>query len=537
MVPDQDKRSEDDSVKDTSQPINFPALNLNGENDSSPSGVASSVDNSLELDIEIENQRRLKALDINDCSITSSRESNLAISESAVTALSEMVDDTHMLIDSPAISPKSTLDDVRSWRTVAHNGFVTKDITPPRRISKPEITSRIDSRSSSSVNSVDGDFDKSAMGKTVTPSNDKYNYEIESNIDNDLEDEGNNSRGNNGEKQNDESRDRTPIHLGGMKQFDDFNSEPSSDDYESEGSIVMSDDNNQGKGRAKIRCPENRRNVRTVQRGKPNSITTAKSNEIEMIIDIVDNTITEFLYASFVFIHQSMGFTLSLSLNSMNFKYALNYRGDLEDENSFEKEIHHFKKEFKTRMRNQVWAFLFCVLVFLFLEILSLPKRAYQIIQLDLVNEQITIRSSLRKAKSRTNQLHKEIACLQHKREKIEIDLSKERKAFKRDEQIRKKLEQVHDFLSDIEILRESVMAENALWSEDENLDGFEGLLTNAAFKCCDVSYSVSAFDDTDRAPSSNGEGTLGTLHQFNALLEACEHIIRQSSDGDIPPL
>ncbi|CAG8432814.1 11494_t:CDS:2 [Diversispora eburnea] len=164
-----------------------------------------------------------------------------------------------------------------------------------------------------------------------------------------------------------------------------------------------------------------------------------------------------------------------------------------ENELSYKKEILHFKKIVEIRILEQ----------------------------LDLIDKQMLLRSSLRKAKLRIKQLCKEILGLIYKRDKIKTELSVERKGYKENEQIRKKLEQVHNFLSDIDILRESVIVDNSPQNENEVLDGFESLLINTTFRCCD---NVN--------PLSNQEtGNLRVLSQFNNLLENCERIIRQSAD------
>ncbi|CAG8639140.1 1579_t:CDS:2 [Acaulospora morrowiae] len=492
VVPDQDE-SESSPL---ATPKNFENQTLNCE-DTSNFGE----DNSLVLEIEFENRKRLKTLDINDNVVMSPRESNITTLESAITAISntepnntgqiaEIINDTPMLIDSPAISLKPAFGDaIRSSRTLAHNEF---------SIISPGKTAR-----TSSVDFVDDNFDESDAMKTVNE-NDNVGTKNSDHIHPGYENKNNKchsitqvylgkqvlstkpnldtpkswsnkiisrtSTRTNSQTNITLSNTTMSICDNDEQQFDDTNNnQSSSDNYESEGSIIMANVNE----KSKVRSLKNKRNVKIVRNEEQNGITAAKSNEIKIINDVIKDTISEFL------------------------------KDQNEGESLYGKEILNFKKEVESRILKQS----------------------------DLVNEQITMRSSLRKARSRINQLNKEITCLQHKREKIDEDLSIERKAFKTYEQNRKKLEQIHGFLSDMEILRESVMSKDISREDDEVLDGFEGLLTSTTFKCCDVSYSVGAFDTIGRVPL-NKEGNLATISQFNTLLEACEHIIRQSSNG-----
>ncbi|RHZ43717.1 hypothetical protein Glove_880g6 [Diversispora epigaea] len=167
-----------------------------------------------------------------------------------------------------------------------------------------------------------------------------------------------------------------------------------------------------------------------------------------------------------------------------------------ENEISYKKEILHFKKIVEIRILEQ----------------------------LDLIDKQMMLRSSLQKAKLRIKQLCKEILGLIYKRDKIKMEISVERKGYKENEQIRKKLEQVHNFLSEIDILRESVTFDNGPQNENEVLDGFESLLISTTFRCCENVNSLS----------NQETGNLRVLSQFNNLLENCERIIRQSADMEI---
>lgn len=178
--------------------------------------------------------------------------------------------------------------------------------------------------------------------------------------------------------------------------------------------------------------------------------SAAKLNELDIIGDAINDTIIEFL----------------------------------NDNNSFKKEIQYFKNEIELHLLEQS----------------------------DLFDEQIMMRSSLRKSKSQMNCLRKEMLDVQRERDKVRKELANERRIFVNEEQERKKLEQAHNFLTDLETLREAVDAEDNMQEDQEDegiLDGFKGLLVSVTSR----------------------KGRFDALCRFNMLLEMCEKIVRQATD------
>ncbi|CAG8792336.1 15784_t:CDS:2, partial [Cetraspora pellucida] len=214
-------------------------------------------------------------------------------------------------------------------------------------------------------------------------------------------------------------------------------------------SDIRTNDQRRRTGRIKIKCHKIEH-----KNGRVKRTVTVKLNECDVIGSAINDTIDEFL--------------------------------DELDDNKFSKEFQYFKQEVELRL----------------------------IEQSDLVDEHMALRSSLQKSKLRIRQLRTELLNVQRHHDKVNSELHKERSTFRMDEENRKKLEQVHTFLSDLELLRISVMSrDNARNEECEILDGFEGLLTSVASRCCDIPNS-----DTD-------VGNLGVLRRFNSLLENCEHV------------
>ncbi|GES90360.1 hypothetical protein GLOIN_2v1655488 [Rhizophagus clarus] len=178
--------------------------------------------------------------------------------------------------------------------------------------------------------------------------------------------------------------------------------------------------------------------------------SAAKLNEFDIIGDVINETITEFL----------------------------------NENNSFKKEIQCFKNEIESHLLEQS----------------------------DLLDEQIMLRSSLKKSKTRMNCLRQEMLDVQRERDKVRKELTNERRTFANEEQERKKLEQAHNFLTDLETLREAVDAEGNMQEDQEDeeiLDGFKGLLVSVTSR----------------------KGRFDALCRFNMLLEMCEKMIRQATD------
>ncbi|RGB31162.1 hypothetical protein C1646_671149 [Rhizophagus diaphanus] len=178
--------------------------------------------------------------------------------------------------------------------------------------------------------------------------------------------------------------------------------------------------------------------------------SAAKLNELDIIGDAINDTIIEFL----------------------------------NDNNSFKKEIQYFKNEIELHLLEQS----------------------------DLFDEQIMMRSSLRKSKTQMNCLRKEMLDVQRERDKVRKELANERRIFVNEEQERKKLEQAHNFLTDLETLREAIDAEDNMQEDQEDegiLDGFKGLLVSVTSR----------------------KGRFDALCRFNMLLEMCEKIVRQATD------
>ncbi|CAG8576982.1 1563_t:CDS:2 [Paraglomus occultum] len=152
--------------------------------------------------------------------------------------------------------------------------------------------------------------------------------------------------------------------------------------------------------------------------------------------------------------------------------------------------------------------------------------------QTDLSDDRVALQSRLRKAKSRKATLRKELLAMQKEREQVHAELSKLRAEYEAEEKARKKLEQVHNFLTELELLRESVAAEqkNALDVESRHeKDGFEAILSSVTSHCSSLSLSLAPSELNQHA-----EGNLAVLKRFNDLLEACDRVVREGAIMEI---
>ncbi|CAG8515710.1 7644_t:CDS:2 [Ambispora gerdemannii] len=148
------------------------------------------------------------------------------------------------------------------------------------------------------------------------------------------------------------------------------------------------------------------------------------------------------------------------------------------------------------------------------LQLFKEQVEVFLIEQTDLSDEHGLLQSSLRNAKSRSNQLRKELFNTQKEREN--------------------NLEQVHDYLSELQALRESVYADEDTMEEDNEIkDSYESLLANITTRCGDLSissFTPIANRSIGLEDDQKGHGTLGILQRFNNLLEAMDATIRETT-------
>ncbi|CAO3568461.1 unnamed protein product [Mortierella alpina] len=148
--------------------------------------------------------------------------------------------------------------------------------------------------------------------------------------------------------------------------------------------------------------------------------------------------------------------------------------------------------------------------------------------QVDLLDDHSLLRASVKKASALKKELRVRLLETQRERQRTRVKLQRVRSDFEREERARRRLEETHKFLTDLETLREEVEGSDND-QEDERLSngqkdhaktGLRSLIATVGSRCRGGSASI----DTVDAPP----GMLGTLIDFNRTLEAMEKRVRE---------
>ncbi|KAF9968726.1 hypothetical protein BGZ70_009648 [Mortierella alpina] len=148
--------------------------------------------------------------------------------------------------------------------------------------------------------------------------------------------------------------------------------------------------------------------------------------------------------------------------------------------------------------------------------------------QVDLLDDHSLLRASVKKASAVKKELRVRLLETQRERQRTRVKLQRVRSDFEREERARRRLEETHKFLTDLETLREEVDGSDNE-QEDRRLSdgqkdhaktGLRSLIATVGSRCRGGSASI----DTVDAPP----GMLGTLVNFNRTLEAMEKTVRE---------
>ncbi|RUP45034.1 hypothetical protein BC936DRAFT_148703 [Jimgerdemannia flammicorona] len=167
---------------------------------------------------------------------------------------------------------------------------------------------------------------------------------------------------------------------------------------------------------------------------------------------------------------------------------------------------------------------------------------ARMIEQTDLYDEHILLQQSLRKARMHKRHLRQRLLIAQRRREEIRAELVAAREEFRGTEEDRKRLEQLHGFLTDLEVLRDSVRdgRSDNNGNVGERLEasgpkeGIEGLITTVAARSGGIGpVSSTVIDATNTSGDTAASGgILDTLRRFNDFLEACDRAVREGMEN-----
>ncbi|KAK3815464.1 MAG: hypothetical protein J3Q66DRAFT_209847 [Benniella sp.] len=143
--------------------------------------------------------------------------------------------------------------------------------------------------------------------------------------------------------------------------------------------------------------------------------------------------------------------------------------------------------------------------------------------QVDMLDDHILLKASVKKAAAVKKELRVRLLETQRQRQKTREELKRVRANFEREERARRRLEDTHNFLTDLEALRDHIVGsddESADASEDErtkdheddNLKtGLQSLIATVGSRC-----GKPATGGNTNTPSH----MLKTLREFNQLLE-----------------
>ncbi|KAF9916197.1 hypothetical protein BX616_004366 [Lobosporangium transversale] len=149
--------------------------------------------------------------------------------------------------------------------------------------------------------------------------------------------------------------------------------------------------------------------------------------------------------------------------------------------------------------------------------------------QVDTLDDYTLLKASARKAAALKKELRTRLLETQRRRQKTREELKRVRVKFEREERVRRRLEDTHTFLADLEALRDQVVgSDDEEDKEDDRVDilktGLQSMAATVGRRCGSSNSSNSGTIDKNKGIQS---GMLGTLEEFNELLESMEKSLR----------
>ncbi|KAF9947901.1 hypothetical protein BGZ65_008451 [Modicella reniformis] len=148
--------------------------------------------------------------------------------------------------------------------------------------------------------------------------------------------------------------------------------------------------------------------------------------------------------------------------------------------------------------------------------------------QVDMLDDHTLLRASAKKAAAVKKELRDRLLETQKRRQKTQEELKRVRASFEREERARHRLEDTHNFLTDLETLRDHVVGSDDEEDDDsaENTDDEQGQ-DNPKTGLQSLIATVSSRCGKPAAPENTPPSILGTLREFNRLLEVTEKGLR----------
>ncbi|KAF9189921.1 hypothetical protein BGZ51_009133 [Haplosporangium sp. Z 767] len=146
--------------------------------------------------------------------------------------------------------------------------------------------------------------------------------------------------------------------------------------------------------------------------------------------------------------------------------------------------------------------------------------------QVDMLDDHSLLRASVKKAAALKKELRAQLLETQRRRQRTREELKRVRAGFEREERARRRLEETHKFLTDLEALREEVAGsddesddEQRASSEGESVKtGLHSLIATVGSRCGGAGSTMN---------KEIQPGVLGALVEFNQLLETVEKGVR----------
>ncbi|KAF9171190.1 hypothetical protein BGX21_010377 [Mortierella sp. AD011] len=142
--------------------------------------------------------------------------------------------------------------------------------------------------------------------------------------------------------------------------------------------------------------------------------------------------------------------------------------------------------------------------------------------QVDILDDHTLLRASARKAAALKKELRVRLLETQRQRQKTREELKKVRANFEREERARRRLEETHKFLTDLEALRDHVVGSDEEGEEEDEAEegdnlktGLQSLIATVGSRCGGGIGGITE--------NKTETGMLGTLEEFNKLLETME--------------
>ncbi|KAG0251725.1 hypothetical protein BG011_007422 [Mortierella polycephala] len=151
---------------------------------------------------------------------------------------------------------------------------------------------------------------------------------------------------------------------------------------------------------------------------------------------------------------------------------------------------------------------------------------AHDYVQVDMLDDHSLLRASVKKAAAVKKELRAQLLETQRRRQRTREELKRVRASFEREERARRRLEETHKFLTDLEALRDEVSRSDdedddgqTVSSEDENVKtGLQSLIATVGSRCGGAGSTAN---------NETQPGMLGALVEFNQLLETVEKSVR----------